>query len=219
MVDQKLVLWEKVKKTVTKLTVDKEDNNFKRLVWSYDDVLECTTESLLELVTQLGNSSELNHLDSKSSIYMIETNKVLKAQFIKLMQLLGLTIRHYSVFLVVPPNTVGPTHTDTYYGNTCNVSLHFDLNQVGKLDFFQSDIIGEPSLANGTDYNFIDDKIAANLKCVGCMPAQKSVSLVKTNKPHRAVNNTDKFRVVLTCRFENNPTFEYVESKLKKFIQ
>ena len=199
--------------------MDKDDNNFKRLNWSYEDILSVSVDYLLETVTILGNKSELNHLDNNSSIYMIESDRVLKSQFIKLMKQLGLNIRYHSVFLVVPPHTVGVTHTDTYYDELCNVSLHFDLNQVGQLEFFHSDVKGERSIANGTDYNFINDDIASNFEPVEYMPPQRTISIVRTNKPHRAVNNSDKFRVVLTCRFENNPTFEHVASKLKKFIQ
>jgi hypothetical protein len=195
-----------------------KENNFKRLKWTYEDILIHSVEELLKITDELGNQSELNHLDNKSSLYMIPTEKVVKPQFIKLMRLLGLTFRSNSVFLVVPPHTVGVTHTDTYYSETCNTSLHFDLSLVGHLEFFHSDIVGLPAISNETDYNVIDDRIANKLECIDFMPSQKSISIVRTNKPHRGVNNSDKFRVVLTCRFEDNPSFDLVASKLKKYI-
>lgn len=194
------------------------DDNFKRLKWSYDDILNNSAQELLEIVDRLGNQSELNHLDNKSSLYMIPTEDVVKPQFIKLMRLLGLTFRYNSVFLVVPPHTVGVTHTDTYHNDICNTSLHFDLSLVGHLEFFQSDFTGLPTISNETDYNIIDDEIVDKFKCIDCMPSQKAVSIVRTNKPHRGVNDSDKFRVVLTCRFEDNPPFELVADKLKKYI-
>lgn len=149
---------------------------------------------------------------------MIPTEKVLKPQFIKLMRLLGLPIRYNSVFLIVPPNSVGVMHTDTYHGAICNTSLHFDLSSVGRLEFFQSNYTGTPAMDNGTDYNVIDDELAKEFECIGTMPTQQAVSIVRTHRPHRAINDSNKFRVVLTCRFENNPTFELVSDKLKKYI-
>lgn len=199
--------------------MDKGVENFRRLIWRYDDILNDSVDSLINIVNDLGNSSEMNHLENKSSIYTIESSQILKPQFIKLLNLMGLSIRHNSAFLIVPPNTSGPAHTDTYYHDICNVSLHFDLSEVGRLEFFDSNTTGTPALTNGTDYNIIDDKIADAFDVIDFMPAAKTVSIVRTNKPHRAVNDSDKFRMVLTCRFENNPTFEHVESKLKKFIQ
>lgn len=125
-------------------------------------------------------------------------------------------------------HTPNPVDERSFY----KTSLHIDLVGAGSLEWFEHKSPNGKTLEESANvknnkrgvWYYEIDYLDINLNKIDSLSGI-GVNVCRTDIPHRSVNLTgspdlrkSKFRVVLTARFEGNPEFDEVVSKLQNIV-